>query len=52
MRSEHFRQVQLLPSSRIRALRFSRIASTLDAAADAPSQISPAFRMGILLRST
>jgi hypothetical protein len=26
VRSEHFRQVQLLPSSRIRALRFSRIA--------------------------
>ena len=30
-------KVQLLPFSRIRALRFSRIASTLDAAADAPS---------------
>ncbi len=26
MRSEHFRQVQLLPSSRIHALRFSPIA--------------------------
>jgi hypothetical protein len=37
MRSEQFRQVQLLPSSRISALRFSRIAQTLDAAADAPS---------------